>query len=760
MGTNCLTACGTDTYGYNCDHQCSTTLSTSTCAGSVFCMPDPVGCSCMTGYTGPECQQTCSPGFFGAGCSQDCHCPDGVSCNTFTGVCFSGQGVCAAGWSGTNCQIPASTCLPGYYGTMCTDKCNCQCEKNTGSCTGATECLQGFYGTNCETECHCLNGAACDRDTGKCVVDITTGLSLCEPGYASSTGANFDDCQQYEGCYDSCSKTCHCSLGSSFCSETGVCTGGCDTGWTGAMCHIGIAEVSVESKVNTGESVKFHSIVMWNTVPSTYTLMLYYDSLSASPTQLEMKGMYAIANFTAQPSANGAAVTCVFQYTVNGQTGTAIYSISEDYYNLTPPMLGRPPRADNVGIASVTVSWDAWGTNAEDTGDGPVVAYNVYNVGSPTVVATVAAQQQAVYSAVVGDLTPNTLYRFYVTVEGTNGEGQPSQFVEVTTLPVTTQPTTTTNPPTTQAPTTLTPNAQTTKTTTVGNIQTTKKMTTMQAPVTDSATDRTRPSDRRTTATDSGVLPGDMTTGSDAQTRSTATTQASGGGTGAINGIQLPIIIVVIVSLALILIFIIAVIWFLKKKRSRVKRYPPSIVASEADLDRLSAVFPTSPSASIAEISTLDGIDNLGLDIDETSDSHRPTSMPPLAASSMETPPSVRGRPTSGGLVTHSIKTRLRIPPVNVKDFANYVRAKRQTTDLRVEWESLPKDLARPTTIAKKPENKGKNRYRNVVAYDHSRVVLEPLDEDPDSDYVNACYIKEQFLGFDEIHHGSGGLLQ
>ena len=38
-------------------------------------------------------------------------------------------------------------------------------------------------------------------------------------------------------------------------------------------------------------------------------------------------------------------------------------------------------------------------------------------------------------------------------------------------------------------------------------------------------------------------------------------------------------------------------------------------------------------------------------------------------------------------------------------------------------------------------ENRAKNRYTNILAYDHSRLKLAYVDDEPGSDYINASYI-------------------
>ncbi|XP_008117148.3 receptor-type tyrosine-protein phosphatase H [Anolis carolinensis] len=49
--------------------------------------------------------------------------------------------------------------------------------------------------------------------------------------------------------------------------------------------------------------------------------------------------------------------------------------------------------------------------------------------------------------------------------------------------------------------------------------------------------------------------------------------------------------------------------------------------------------------------------------------------------------------------------------------------------------------MGQPQNVAQQPENQPKNRYSNVVPYNHARVQLLPRPGDPNSDYINASYM-------------------
>ncbi|XP_052791596.1 receptor-type tyrosine-protein phosphatase kappa-like [Mya arenaria] len=55
--------------------------------------------------------------------------------------------------------------------------------------------------------------------------------------------------------------------------------------------------------------------------------------------------------------------------------------------------------------------------------------------------------------------------------------------------------------------------------------------------------------------------------------------------------------------------------------------------------------------------------------------------------------------------------------------------------------QKLPSGLCHATHVASDPVHNGKNRYRGMYAYDHSRVVLKKLKGKPHTDYINACHI-------------------
>ncbi|XP_041913370.1 protein tyrosine phosphatase receptor type Fa [Alosa sapidissima] len=82
-------------------------------------------------------------------------------------------------------------------------------------------------------------------------------------------------------------------------------------------------------------------------------------------------------------------------------------------------------------------------------------------------------------------------------------------------------------------------------------------------------------------------------------------------------------------------------------------------------------------------------------------------------------------------------------PPISTCDLADHIERLKANDSLRFsqEYESIDPGQQFTWEHSNLEVNKPKNRYANVIAYDHSRVILTPVDGVPGSDYINANYI-------------------
>nr|XP_037288855.1 LOW QUALITY PROTEIN: receptor-type tyrosine-protein phosphatase kappa-like [Rhipicephalus microplus] len=85
--------------------------------------------------------------------------------------------------------------------------------------------------------------------------------------------------------------------------------------------------------------------------------------------------------------------------------------------------------------------------------------------------------------------------------------------------------------------------------------------------------------------------------------------------------------------------------------------------------------------------------------------------------------------------------TDIRSKPLPVSDLQDYVQRMLACDGLKSEFINQPKGRQFPTIEAQRIENKIKNRYGNLLAYDYTRVKLRSIPGVPFSDYINANYI-------------------
>nr|XP_023829504.1 receptor-type tyrosine-protein phosphatase delta isoform X14 [Salvelinus alpinus] len=105
--------------------------------------------------------------------------------------------------------------------------------------------------------------------------------------------------------------------------------------------------------------------------------------------------------------------------------------------------------------------------------------------------------------------------------------------------------------------------------------------------------------------------------------------------------------------------------------------------------------------------------------------SHNPTDPVELRRMNFQTP----------GMANH--------PPIPILDLADHLERLKANDNLKFsqEYESIDPGQQFTWEHSNLEVNKPKNRYANVIAYDHSRVLLSAIDGIPGSDYINSNYI-------------------
>ncbi|WAQ99464.1 MEG11-like protein [Mya arenaria] len=90
--------------------------------------------------------------------------------------------------------------------------------------------------------------------------------------------------------------------------------------------------------------------------------------------------------------------------------------------------------------------------------------------------------------------------------------------------------------------------------------------------------------------------------------------------------------------------------------------------------------------------------------------------------------------------------------PVILSQLLSYIVTKSaDQTYFSTEYTKIPTGMIHPATAARDPENAGKSRYKNLYAYDHSRVHLKK--QQGGTDYINACFIQVQYGLYRHLFH-------
>ncbi|XP_048248466.1 cell death abnormality protein 1-like isoform X2 [Haliotis rufescens] len=216
-------------------------------------------CTCQEGFRGVLCTETCvnckscngayctcQEGFRGALCTETC-----VNCKS----CIGAYCICQEGFRGVlctetcvNCQScngDSCTCKAGFHGDGCTAPCPLHCLYNVcgleGECTRG--CELGWYGRLCKQQCNnCVNGS-CSLN-GICTSGCSSGWSGDKCDEACNVNCEDELCYRNGTCEtckpgfhgDQCNIPCSSHCSNQRCDRSGACES-CRVGNFGEMCE-------------------------------------------------------------------------------------------------------------------------------------------------------------------------------------------------------------------------------------------------------------------------------------------------------------------------------------------------------------------------------------------------------------------------------------------------------------------------------------------------------------------------------------------
>ncbi|KAJ8040184.1 Receptor-type tyrosine-protein phosphatase alpha [Holothuria leucospilota] len=828
-GENCLTACGGNRYGYDCEQQCTYNGDPKgKCGGFLFCLVHPFGCRCNTGFRGLDCNTACEENTFGASCLQSCHCVSD-QCYRYTGECEGTDTSCDPGWTGEFCQ----ECVNGYFGSECDQECHCssdKCNRDSGLCQRGG-CLPQwadlFPPYSCQTG---LESATYTRVNQNVTVPVNCTA-------VQGPGGNLTDLEFVLSRSGDELDENNIALNDTFLLDTTVTrfftVGGLDEDVI-LYCQlrnqsdvVAVLTVNVslyelpklktapreEKTTNTSVTISWSAWdedtdvgdppligyityykdenddnwIIGTDVSENETLEYTFIDLvsdtnylfsvaavregeggegSKSPT-LEVKTicavpdgpqnvitnvageeqqlveiswehpssdnircrggvmMFKIYYSSTSPSSDDEIVEqisnpaltsfiiyglevgeeYVFEMTLTTEGGESRRSNAAHHLLPVLPELSFPPEFADSTSNSVTVRWAAW-DETSDKGTPPVVSYNVYHKLSDVKqwsdpIPYDAMDGKDEYSAIVEDLIPDTLYDFSVAAvrEGYGGEGLQSPSLEeqktICDVPITGPQDVVTNSAGEKQELVniswkLPPDNQIRCSEGVVQFYIYYSSTSVSSND-ESIVEVTDPS--ATSYIIEGLERGEeyifemtlLTEGGESGRSDHVQYLVPGPNVGAIVGSTVGS------SLLIVLVIVLTIFWMRRKGKSKTKNqkeeYPGAI----------NKAYSAEPGNS------------------STSSKNLPENDEDAVYANVERP-----------------------VPILLKDFENFI----QTAKLEQQFLIFNSEPEFPTDVGAKEANKKKNRFKNMIAYDHSRVVLPEIPDDPHSDYYNANFIK------------------